>query len=542
MIFGIHPLHSIPVGAILAHSLKYEGLIFKKGRTLTQEDLDEIKKRHIKELTVAITEVGDVHEDPAAKSIADQIVGINLETTAPFTGRVNLISNRSGILELDIEKLLSLNQINEAITIATLPAFSVVQPKQLVATIKIIPFAVHESLVNAAIKQIEHSLVSVAAFDSKSVSLIQTELPTIKDSTLNKTAKTLEQRLEHLNSKIIEEKRCYHCVDELEQEIKNSDDDADIIILTGASAITDRRDILPMALENAGGSVLHLGMPVDPGNLLMLGQYNGKKVIGMPGCARSPKLNGFDWVLQRICADMELNSTDFAHMAVGGLLKEIPSRPSPRIEKNQPMSTGQSPKIGIILLAAGQSRRMGAQNKLFAEYNGIPLLKHALDCLVPINAEDFIVISGHEANRVSDFMDKDDVRTIHNPDFKNGLSTSLKLAISELSDNCDAALICLSDMPLLTTHDVKSIIASYSQEDGREICIPTFEGKRGNPVLIGRKFFSEILDLSGDIGAKPIISSYPEHVCEVAMTTDAILTDTDTPEALTRLNSISDSE
>jgi len=102
-----------------------------------------------------------------------------------------------------------------------------------------------------------------------------------------------------------------------------------ILILTG-SATSDEHDTAPAALRQAGGHVARFGMPVDPGNLLFYGKLGDRPVIGLPGCARSIALNGADWVLSRVVCGCPPNDTDFAQMAIGGLLKEIPTRPQPR--------------------------------------------------------------------------------------------------------------------------------------------------------------------------------------------------------------------
>jgi molybdenum cofactor cytidylyltransferase len=107
----------------------------------------------------------------------------------------------------------------------------------------------------------------------------------------------------------------------------------DIVVVFGASAISDRRDVIPAAIEMAGGRIEHLGMPVDPGNLLLIAQMQGKPVLGAPGCARSPKENGFDWVLQRLLAGLTVGRAEIVALGVGGLLMEIKTRPQPRAEQ-----------------------------------------------------------------------------------------------------------------------------------------------------------------------------------------------------------------
>ena len=152
----------------------------------------------------------------------------------------------------------------------------------------------------------------------------------------------------------------------------------DPILVFGASAIVDRGDVIPSAVVKAGGEVLHLGMPVDPGNLMMLGALGDVPVIGVPSCARSPKLNGFDWVLARVMADVPVRPADIMDMGAGGLLAEIPTRPLPREGKPKPQ---RAPRVAAIVLAAGQSSRMGS-NKLLADVGGLPMVRRTLDAVV----------------------------------------------------------------------------------------------------------------------------------------------------------------
>src|SRR5262249_57563189 len=108
-----------------------------------------------------------------------------------------------------------------------------------------------------------------------------------------------------------------------------------LVLIFGASAIPDRRDVIPAAIEAAGGNVEHFGMPVDPGNLMLIGSAAGRAVLGAPGCARSPKENGFDWILARLLCGLPVRRSDITGMGVGGLLMEIVTRPQPR-ESEEP--------------------------------------------------------------------------------------------------------------------------------------------------------------------------------------------------------------
>ncbi len=430
-----------------------------------------------------------------------------------------------------------LNLVDEAITVATVPEWELVEPKQMVATIKIIPFAVPEAklAVCERIARDAGGLIRVAPLKPKTAALIQTALPGTKDSVLDKSRAVMADRMAALGGSLPHETRVPHETAAVAAAIRDMmAKGIDLLLMAGASAITDRRDVLPAALESAGGTVDHYGMPVDPGNLLMLGHIDGVPAVGLPGCARSPKFNGVDWVLQRLCADIDMDATHIMRMGIGGLLKEVP-RPQPRSgtgDEEEAAAAPRAPSIGCIILAAGQSRRMGSVNKLLAAIDGKPMVRWAAEAALASAAAPVFVVLGHEAGKVRAALEDLDVTFLDNPDYAQGIAGSVKRGIAALPRNADGAVVCLGDMPRVTPGLIDRLIAAYNPVEGRALVIPTWRGKRGNPVLIGKRFFAEMQTLTGDVGARPLISQYPELTCEVEMEDDAALVDIDTPQAL----------
>jgi molybdenum cofactor cytidylyltransferase len=304
-------------------------------------------------------------------------------------------------------------------------------------------------------------------------------------------------------------------------------DGAELVIVFGASAIADRRDVIPAALVAAGGTIEHFGMPVDPGNLLLIGRVRGQAVLGAPGCARSPKENGFDWVLMRLLAGLPVSRADITGMGVGGLLMEIVTRPQPRSEP-QPE---QGRRIAAVVLAAGRSTRMGAVNKLIAEIGGKPLVRIAAEHALASRASPVIVVTGHERERVEAALNGLPVRVVHNPDYAEGLGTSLKAGIAAVPESADGAIICLGDMPQVNAALIDKLITALNPERGALVVVPSIAGRRGNPVVWSRRFFNDLMAISGDIGARHLIGSYAEAVVEVPVEGDAVLIDVDTPES-----------
>lgn len=537
MRFGDTPIE-YALGSILVHSTRAGSKRLKKGRILTEPDLEALRDAGIETVIAATLDPDDVHEDDAAKRVAQAAAGPGQSVSAPFTGRVNLIADAAGIARIDTDAIDALNLLDEAITIATVPPFAVVQPGQMVATIKVIPFAAPESLVAQCeeIARKARPMVAVAAFTPKRVSFLQTRLKDTKESMLDKTTGVMTARLEKLGATLIAEERVAHEPSALAGAISKhaAQDGPDLIFIAGASAITDRRDVIPTAIEQAGGTVDHFGMPVDPGNLLLFGSLNGAPVVGMPGCARSPKLNGFDWVLERLAADIPVTRADIMKMGAGGLLKEIETRPQPRSGPNAAQANvPRAPRIAAVLLAAGRSTRMGAQNKLLSEVNGIPMVRRVAEQLSASKVTGITVVLGHEAEQVRETLNEFDFNFVRNPDYAQGLSTSVKAGIAALPGDCDGFIICLGDMPTVRAGDIDRLIAAFNPLEGRAICMPVHHGKRGNPVLFARAFAEEMSGLDGDSGAKRLIGAHEDELCEVE--TDAgVLLDIDTPEALAR--------
>jgi molybdenum cofactor cytidylyltransferase len=318
------------VGAIAAHTVRAGDVVLKKGSVISAEVAGRLERAGIGSLTAVQLESGDVGEDEAARRLAEALAGAGVQVERPFTGRCNLFALNAGILLVDKEAVDGINRVDEAITAATLPAFKPVVLGEMIGTVKIIPYAVPDATLSRALQAAGGGL-RVAPYRRRRVGVISTLTPGLKTSVVDKTIQVLEARLAPAGAVVSQEARVEHDEDALAATIRRqAADEAELIVVFGASAIADRRDVIPAALEQAGGRVEHFGMPVDPGNLLLVGSLDGRPVIGAPGCARSPKENGFDWVLQRLLADVPVTRADITGLGVGGLLMEIVSRPQPR--------------------------------------------------------------------------------------------------------------------------------------------------------------------------------------------------------------------
>ena len=318
------------LGAISAHAVRMGETRLKKGQVIGPSEQTALRAAGVGTVIAAKLEPGDVAEDEAAQRLAVTLAGANLRLDPPFTGRVNLFATVNGLLQVERARIDAINRIDDAITVATLGAYAPVVAGDMAATVKIIPFAAPLAALEDACAAAGAAAVSVLPYRPLRVGVVSTVLPGLKTSVINKTLGVLEARLAPARARIVEERRCAHETGALADTLATLKARCDALIVFGASAITDRRDVIPGALLAAGGRIEHFGMPVDPGNLLLIGELDGLPVIGAPGCARSPKENGFDWVLGRLLAGVPVARADIQAMGVGGLLMEIETRPQPR--------------------------------------------------------------------------------------------------------------------------------------------------------------------------------------------------------------------
>ncbi|MEM6889455.1 MAG: molybdopterin-binding protein [Pseudomonadota bacterium] len=327
MKFGPTPVADA-VGAVLAHSVALPGGRLRKGRPLSSEDIAALAAAGHESVIVARLDPMDVDENTAAARLAAALVpdpaARGLLVTEAFTGRVNLLAEGPGVALLDVPALQAVNRIDPMISFATVLPFQQMHTGGMVGTIKIISYAVPEAPLAAACAAVGDG-VRLAGPSARSAELIVTEIP---GGAGDKGATAIANRLAAFDIVLGRPRRVPHRVEALAQALTKSD--ADVTLILTGSATSDPFDVAPEALRRAGGKVARFGMPVDPGNLLFIGHRSGRPVIGLPGCARSPALNGTDWVLARVVCGIDVSSEDIAGMGVGGLLKEIPSRPQPR--------------------------------------------------------------------------------------------------------------------------------------------------------------------------------------------------------------------
>ncbi|HYZ31554.1 MAG TPA: 4-diphosphocytidyl-2C-methyl-D-erythritol kinase, partial [Crenalkalicoccus sp.] len=384
MIFGPTPIEEAR-GAVLGHTIRLPNRALKKGTVLDDAALADLRNAGHREVVAARLEPGDVPEDAAADRLADALMQPLVARSRAATGRVNLFAESAGLLAVNAGVVDRLNALDESLTIATLPAFTPVAAKEMLATIKVIPFAVPGSVLQVAeaLARQGPPALSVHPFRPLKVGLVLTELPGVKESVMEGAVEATRDRVERLCGTLLPHERTRHEMAPVcDALVRLRRQGAEVLLIAGASAVVDRRDVGPAAIVRAGGTIEHFGMPVDPGNLICLGRIEGLPALVLPGCARSPKMNGIDWVLQRIFAGLAVRPADVMGMGVGGLLKEVEARPLPREKAaaRPAAAPRRGRRVAALVLAAGRSRRMAPTNKLLvADRDGVPMVARVVD-------------------------------------------------------------------------------------------------------------------------------------------------------------------
>lgn len=523
MRFGEYPLDQC-VGHVLAHSLKLGDLRLSKGTIISPDHVAALNELGQQSITIAIVEEMDLAEDEAAERIGAKFKSANLQVTSPVAGRVNLIADKDGVLLINQEEINAFNNVDETITIATLTPFARVQKGMLLATIKIIPYGVSKRYLELALNCISTNSVEISEFNPAFCDIILTKTEGFKQSLLKKGEAVLTERLRPLQLSVRSTQIVSHDALEIADAIASCT--SENIFVLGASATSDREDVIPKAVVQSGGLIIRFGMPVDPGNLLMLAENGSKKIVGMPGCVRAPALNGADWVLERLAAGVEITSRDIAIMGVGGLLKEISQRPLPRATPKV-----RSQGVAAIVLAAGLSRRMGNDDKLFRQIKGQSLLRRSVTQISSADISTTFVVVRKITQAHHDELQGLNVQLIEAPEASLGMSASMRAGILAAGPNVRAFLICLADMPDITHDHINTIIKAHDPEMDRLIVRPmTASGKFGHPVLFDGKYYEDMASIEGDIGAKSVVQLAADQVFDIEMD-EAITTDLDTPQA-----------
>lgn len=333
MKFGLIPLDEAK-GKILAHNIARRSRpgTLRKGKTIDAGDILDLVSEGYSLVYAAELEEDDVDEDRAARRVAESAVAgcCGLLIQGPADGRVNLVAAVSGVLRVDAARLERVNRC-EGVTFASLRSFRLVRSGQVVATIKIIPYALPASVLEQAEQAArgDTPLLRVGELKPRPVGLLLSGLPAATGRVVRSFDAPLRKRIEGWGSQLTQVD--YVALNGEHDEValaealcRQIERGCELVVVAGETSTMDRNDVAPRAVVRAGGQVLCVGAPVEPGNLLMLAKVDEVPVVGLPGCARSPKENVVDWVLPALLAGDQLSAADVAGMGYGGLVEDFP--------------------------------------------------------------------------------------------------------------------------------------------------------------------------------------------------------------------------
>ena len=537
------------LGAVLVHSQKLGGQRIAKGSVLDAALIEAFRQEGVTSLVCARPETEDLGENNVAEMLAERLAKElnpeDMEVSQAVTGRVNFKAVRPGLIRYERSALRDFNMVHEGLGLSLPSHNQLLHAGQIAATLKVIPYFLHQKIVAELTDKIgDAPLFTYHPLVPKKAYLIQTQSPALPDKVYSATEMVTRDRLAELRCDLLGAAVCAHKLEAVTNEIKIAyQQGAELILICGGSAIMDRQDVVPASIQQLGGQIEQLGLAVDPGNLLMVAQWQNTPIIGMPGCARSPKLNGFDWVLHLLLAGVALSKKELADLGAGGLLTEIASRPLPRLKAVEASQSAYMPakRLAALLLAAGQSRRMGAENKLLLEIEKKPIIRHAAEALLQAGLTEIYVVTGHQAEAVRACLAGLNLSFIDNPNYARGQASSVSCGIAGLPEAVSDVLIALGDMPLIEAELISALCQRHSETafDGAKITLPVYTHptqpdnlKRGNPVIWSQAYFGELKSLSGDQGGRQILADYPAHIQHLHWPDAQPFEDVDTKEAL----------
>ncbi len=569
MIFAVFE-RSQALGVVLAHSILLSDRLLASGRVLDEADLAALARDGIAVVMGARLEAQDVGQNDAVAQLAKLVAGERLLGRADDRGQCVLHASAAGVLTVDRERVDRLNLVDEAITLATLPPYALVGRDDPVASLRILPFAVPKRLLTAWRRiAANEPVLRLAPLEAQRVALILSDQPGLAE----RAADPVRKRVVALGSRIELELRCRHEAVAVQRALaKALHAGCDLVLISGASATRDRADLLPAAILAAGGEIEHFGMPVHPGQEMLLARVGRIPVVVFAEGTRADRSNGLDWVLQRLLAKLPLARTDIMLMGVGGLLGVAPAAriaavvgasenaaaapreaargatlapvPTPataaRVAARRGASRApESPlpqrpaRVAALVLAAGQSARIGLRNKLLARVAGVPMVRRVVDAARGSRCDMVVMVTGHEADMVEDCAGREDLVPLRNPSYGEGMASSLSVGLRALPQDIDGVIVLYADMPHIADVHIDRLIGGFDPAKPA-IVVPEHGGRRGNPVLWPRRFFDEMLALKGDAGTRELLMRHARETVSVSMNDDAIFCDVDTPADLAK--------
>ena len=522
-------------GYLLIHSVFLKDGRIRKGKIIDKDDISLMKKSGIEKVYVGEFGEDDISENSASSLIAKAIATNEFSISPTLSGKTNITSTSDGLIEIYEDNVKNLNNLSPNIAVSTLNNHDVIYRGDHIVSVKIISYSISSSDLDKIIKFLKkNKIIKPKKFKSMRFGVIYTTAKNEKISLIEKAKKSLKSRISDYNSTIMEERVISHDYLTIKENIDQlKDHNINCILLFLSTSITDVNDIVPSVINDLGGEIKSFGMPIDPGNLTLSGKIAELNIIVAAGSARSDSLNGLDWHLNCIHANIEVTQEMVNSLGVGGLLKDIDFAVK-RKRVSKAIDTKKS-NIAAVVLCAGESKRMGIRNKLLLKVEGKSLIRRYIDNISKSNVSEIVIVTGHQSFEIEKELDGFDLKFIHNEKYKDGMSTSLNTGINSLSKNINAAIICLPDMPMIGIYEINKLIEYYNPKIGNEICVATYNDQRGNPVLWDRKYFEKLMQITGDKGGRYLLPKFIDKSVEVKLG-EAVTFDVDNESSFEIIN------
>jgi Molybdopterin biosynthesis enzyme len=314
------------VGMVLAHDLtkiipgEFKGAAFKKGYVIKEEDIDMLKSMGKNHIFIMELDGDTIHEEEAAARIAKAASGEGVYLTEPSEGKVNIKSERKGLLKINLKALEQINSI-EMIVLATLHNDTLVEKDKIVACSKVIPLTVEKNKINQVEQVCEElgKVISIKPVKSLKVGIVITGTEVYEGRIKDKFGVVLEGKVENYGCKLLGMRFAPDNIDMIQEAINSLIDEGAEIIMTSGGMSVDADDVTPNAIKGIADRIITYGSPVLPGAMFMLAYKKNVAILGVPACGMYHKNTVLDLVFQRVIAEEDLTKKDLACLAHGGL-------------------------------------------------------------------------------------------------------------------------------------------------------------------------------------------------------------------------------
>lgn len=500
-----------------------------KGTLLNAKHIDMLLQAGVDSVMVAVLETDDVLENVAVERLALLFRDSGVGVESSRQGRCNLYALHRGVLDYDVSLIHRLNALDWRVGMA-IEHGGVVEAGTVFASIKVIPYAVPRTVLDAWESALKSERgVEIYPLHRRHVALVVSQ-SSEQASSIQRIVDVHRSRIEGLGSQIDRVYRCEHTVESIAQSLQSMVMEVwDLVLFYGETAVVDIDDVLPLAIRSVGGEVERVGMPVEPGNMLLLGSIQKRPIVGVPRCAQHIQQSGLDLVLARALSGAPLSSLDIARLGVGGYLKRNDSPIVPKERRHT---------IGAVVLMAGLSSRMKGANKLSMSIpkpdgdGNTTVSVQTVQRVLSAGYAPVVVVTGYQEREIRALLQGLPVRFVHNPAFADGMGTSIAKAFSVLS-GWDAGLLALGDMPFVSPTILKEMY-QRSTEYPEHIVVPMHKARRGHPIIFPSALFAELQQCTGDVGARSVLQNHQDIIERVNVSDMSIFWDVDTEDLLRR--------